>query len=107
MLSNKIEFAEVQYFFNTIINNTRNTLAVVALYSCLDEDLFNKSNWTVETVNEQRGNGLRVIDAKAVVSVIHMIIMFPMTPQMNTSSFGRKWAWIWHCYDFEELMGNP
>jgi hypothetical protein len=33
MLNNEIEFAEVQYFFNAVVNDRRITLALVALYS--------------------------------------------------------------------------
>jgi hypothetical protein len=40
MLANEIEFAEVQYFFNAIVNDARITLALVSLYSRPDEDLF-------------------------------------------------------------------
>lgn len=46
MLSNQIEFAEVQYFFNASVNNARRTLALVSLYSRPDEDFFRRSNWT-------------------------------------------------------------
>jgi hypothetical protein len=73
MLNNEIEFAEVQYFFNAVVNDRRITLALVALYSRPDEDLFKRSNWTVWSVTEQGQIGLRVIDAKAILSVVSVI----------------------------------
>lgn len=73
MLSNEIEFAEVQYFFNTIVNDERVTLALVSLYSRPDEDLFKQSNWTVWSVTEQGQLGLRVIDVKSILSVVSVI----------------------------------
>ena len=45
----------------------------MALYSRPDEDLFQQSNWTVWSVTEQGENGLRVIDAKAILSVVSVI----------------------------------
>jgi hypothetical protein len=73
MLSNEIEFAEVQYFFNAIVNDARITLVVVTLYSRPDEDLFKQLNWTVWSVTEQGESGLQVIDAKTILSVISVI----------------------------------
>jgi hypothetical protein len=73
MLSNEIEFAEVQYFFNAIVNDARITLALVALYSRPDEELFKQSNWTVWSVTEQGQSGLCVINAKSILSVISVI----------------------------------
>lgn len=72
-LSNEIEFAEVQYFFNATVNDARITLALVALYSRPDEDLFKQSNWTVWSVTEGGQSGLRVIDAKSILSVVSVI----------------------------------
>lgn len=45
----------------------------MSLYSRPDEDLFKESNWTVWSVTEQGENGLRVIDAKAILSVVSVI----------------------------------
>lgn len=73
MLKNEIEFAEVQYFFNAIVNDARITLALVSLYSRPDEDLFKESNWTVWSVTEQGQNGLQVIEAKNILSVVSVI----------------------------------
>ena len=73
MLNNEIEFAEVQYFFNAIVNKTRITLALMVLYTQPDEDLFKRLNWTVWSVTEQGQSGLWVIDAKAILSVISVI----------------------------------
>src|ERR1700679_542880 len=73
MHNNEIEFAEVQYFFNAVVNNAIITLALVALYSRPDEDLFKQSNWTVWSVTELGNDALRVIDAKAILSVVSVI----------------------------------
>jgi hypothetical protein len=73
MLANEIEFAEVQYFFNAIVNDARITLALVSLYSRPDEDLFKQSNWTVWSVTEQGQRGLRVVDAKSILAVVSVI----------------------------------
>jgi len=73
MLANEINFAEVQYFFNAMVNATRHTLVLVSLYSQPDEDLFKQSNWTVWSVTEGGQSGLRVIDAKSILAVVSVI----------------------------------
>ena len=74
MLSNQIEFAEVQYFFNASVNNARRTLALVSLYSRPDEDFFRRSNWTtVWSVTEGGPSSLQVIEAKSILSVVSVI----------------------------------
>ena len=83
MLANVIEFAEVQYFFNATVNDTRQTLALVSMYSRPDEDLFKRSNWTVWSVTEGGQNGLRVIDAKSILSVVSVI---PHNHHVNADS---------------------
>ena len=45
----------------------------MALYSPPDENLFKQSNWTVWSVTELGEGGLRVIDAKAILSVVSVI----------------------------------
>ena len=63
----------MKYFFNAMVNNTRRTLALVSVYSRPDEDLFKRSNWTVWSVTEGGQNGLQVIDAKSILSVVSVI----------------------------------
>ena len=100
MLCNKIEFAEIQYFFNATVNDTRHTLALMSLYSQPDEDIFRQSNWTVWSVTEGGQSGLRVIDAKSILSVVSVI---PHNHHVRADSsdecfFGSKWGWTWHCF---------
>ncbi|KAF8156679.1 hypothetical protein B0H34DRAFT_657824, partial [Crassisporium funariophilum] len=69
----QINFAKVQYFFNAIIGNKRQTLALVSVYSRPDNILFNQLCLTVWSVTEQGLDRYRVIQAKSILSVVSVI----------------------------------
>jgi hypothetical protein len=104
MLSNKIEFAEVQYFFNASVNNARRTLALVSLYSRPDEDLFRQSNWTVWSVTEGGPSSLQVIDAKSILSVVSVI---PHNHHVNADHSDKRF-FVWEQMGLDmALLSRP
>ncbi|KAF8074614.1 hypothetical protein FPV67DRAFT_1408292 [Lyophyllum atratum] len=69
-LNGKISFAEVLFFFNAEIGGTRHTLALVSRYGPRDETLFHESFFTVWSMAELGVEGLQVIPAKSILSVV-------------------------------------
>ena len=68
-----MEFAEVEFYFHAIINQELQHLALVSLLSCPDEDLFSESFHTVWSVTELGDEGLRVVNAKSILTVVAII----------------------------------
>ncbi|KAF8870455.1 hypothetical protein BD779DRAFT_1455409 [Infundibulicybe gibba] len=72
-LDAQIEFAEVEFYFTARIDGDRRVLALVRLFSRPDEVLFRQSYWTVWSVTELGNEGLRVVGAKDILSVVAII----------------------------------
>lgn len=84
-----IEFAQVQYFFNAQIGGTRRTLALILLYSRPDETLFHESFSTVWSMTELGAEGLRVVEAKTILST------FSAQPHDYQVNEGEKRIFVW------------
>lgn len=69
----KPSFAEVHFYFNGEIGNELVTLALVTLYSLPDKQLFKDSHWTVASVTHMERDGLCVVKAESIVSVVAVI----------------------------------
>ncbi|EDR02845.1 uncharacterized protein LACBIDRAFT_307984 [Laccaria bicolor S238N-H82] len=72
-LENRIEFAEVEFYFHAKINEETQHLALISLISRPDEDLFSESFHTVWSVTELGDDGLQVVNAKSILSVVAVI----------------------------------
>jgi hypothetical protein len=60
----------VQFYFNALISGLHCTLALVLLYSQPDADLLQESSWTVWSMKVLGNEGLQVVDAKSIISVV-------------------------------------
>lgn len=94
-LNGQIEFAQVQFFFNAQIGGLRRTLALISLYSRPDEALFTESYFTVWSMTELGADGLRVVEAKSILST------FSAQPHDHHVDEGDDRYFVW------EDMGLP
>ncbi|KAF8488463.1 hypothetical protein JB92DRAFT_2757315 [Gautieria morchelliformis] len=68
------EFTEVQFYFPVQIAEKTQILAVVQLFSRMDPILYEESQCTVYSVTElDDTDGLRLVDAKWILSVVAVI----------------------------------
>ena len=73
------EFAEVQYYFQMIINNEVRSLALESVYSPPDQDILSESYNTLWACTYQGDKGLKVVDVKSITAVI-LILPLPGGP---------------------------
>ena len=73
IVENICKYAEVGYFFAAERNGLQHTLALVRLYDDPDPDLLQLSYNTLKLCSFLGDNGLAVIDAKWIETVIGMI----------------------------------
>lgn len=85
----KVDFAEVQFYFHGVIDETRQALALVCLFSEPDPILLEASYQTVYSV-QKLASGLRVIDAKSIITVIAVI---PHDYKVNGDPEQRYFIW--------------
>jgi hypothetical protein len=67
------KLAEVQYFFQVVINGEEKTVALVSLYTSPDQEVWNKSNQTLWVCYRQGDRALKVIDVKTITAVVSMV----------------------------------
>jgi hypothetical protein len=68
-----IQFAEIYYFFQMVIDDTEKSLAMVSMYSPPHAGLLTLSFDTLWSCIYQGNSSLRVIDAKSITAVIAMV----------------------------------
>ncbi|KAF8968969.1 hypothetical protein BDZ97DRAFT_1635169, partial [Flammula alnicola] len=85
----KVDFAEVQFYFHGMINEERQPLALVSLFSEPDPALLQASYQTVYSV-QKLAHGLCVINAKSIIAVIAVI---PHNYQVNGDPEQRYFIW--------------
>ena len=71
-IAGRQEFAEVQYYFRIVVNNKERVLALVSIYSPTRPDIFKESHNTLWICTYQGDRALRVVDVKAITSVVAM-----------------------------------
>jgi hypothetical protein len=71
-IAGRQEFAEVQYYFQMIINNEVRSLALVSIYSPPDWDILSESYNTLWACMYQGDEGLKVVDVKSITAFILM-----------------------------------
>lgn len=71
-IAGRQEFAEVQYYFQMIINNEVRSLALVSVYSPPDRDILSESYNTLWACRYQGDEGLKAVDVKSITAVISM-----------------------------------
>jgi hypothetical protein len=67
------KLAEVQYFFQVVINGEEKTVALVSLYTSPDQEVWNESNQTLWVCYRQGDRALKVIDVKTITAVVSMV----------------------------------
>ncbi|KAF8592803.1 hypothetical protein K439DRAFT_1650261 [Ramaria rubella] len=68
-----IEYGEVMFYFCLELEGSRHGLALMSMYSRLDERLLQDSHWTVYSVAQLPEEiGLRVINATSILAVVLM-----------------------------------
>ena len=72
-VTGNLELAEIQYFFQLIINSKMQTLALVSVYSPVDRDLLKESYNTLWTCTYQGDQALKVIDVTMITAVIALL----------------------------------
>ena len=72
-MTGKLHFAEVRFYFRLNVDNKEKTLALVSVYSPPDAALLEMSSHTLWSCIYQDDVTLKVIDAKAIVSVVAMV----------------------------------
>ena len=88
LLAGIVEFAEVQFYFFGEINGERHSLALISLFSRPDQELFERSSWTLWSVTQLPHDcGLRVVQAKAIQAVVAII---PFTVRQGTTAAGSQ-----------------
>ena len=65
-----LHYGEVQYFFQANIHGDIRTLAVVSIYSPPDPELLQYSHKTIWAIRYLEDEGLDVIDAMSILSVV-------------------------------------
>ena len=88
-------FGEVRFFFRFHVLGVDRTLALVSLYSDIDRALFEQSYKTLAVYTYRGNDGLAVIDAKDIASVVSMQPL-PMTAEEARTAdakarYGNRW----------------
>ena len=71
---NTVFYSEVQFFFQATIYDNTQTLALVCDYSPPDLDLLCQSYKTLWMCRYQGAEGIRVVNAKNIHSVVAMVL---------------------------------
>jgi hypothetical protein len=66
------EFAEVQYYFQMVVNDKEKALALVSIYSPLDRDILKESYNTLWVCTYCGDQALKVVDVKSIMAVISL-----------------------------------
>lgn len=72
-LNGLTEFAEVLYYFRFKVNGEDRTLAMISLYGSPDHELYEDSYKTIWSVRPLGDLGVRVVEVKAIKSVVAMV----------------------------------
>jgi hypothetical protein len=72
-MSRELQFAEVQFYFGTMINDSEEAFALVSVFSAPDCDLLECSTGTLWSCKHQGDEGLSVIPASSIISVVAMV----------------------------------
>ncbi|KAH8097056.1 hypothetical protein BXZ70DRAFT_895310 [Cristinia sonorae] len=88
-------YGEIRFFFPFMVKGKRHSLALVSMYSDIDLQIFNDSHKTLAVCRYQGDEGLVVVDAHSVCSVISMQPL-PMTAEEESAMdaperFGNRW----------------
>jgi hypothetical protein len=67
-----IRFAEIYYYFRSVIGETEMSLAIVSLYSLPHKDLLESSYHTLLSCSYLGDTSLCVINVKSIMSVVAM-----------------------------------
>ncbi|KAF7329710.1 hypothetical protein MKEN_00234200 [Mycena kentingensis (nom. inval.)] len=66
-------YAEVQFFFQSDLEDEPKTLALVSVYSAPDTELLAESNKTLWVCKYRGDESLKIIDVRAIASVVAMV----------------------------------
>lgn len=86
-------FAEVLYYFQVEIHNTRHTLAMVCFFSAPDQGLLDKSLKTLIACKRGAPTELRAIDAHSICAVVSMPPLPLKTCEATLGTFNDD---VWH-----------
>jgi hypothetical protein len=71
-IAGKQEFAEVQYYFQMVVNDEEKALALVSIYSPPDRDILKESYNTLWVCTYRGDQALKVVDVKSIMAVISL-----------------------------------
>ncbi len=72
---------EVKYFFRLQFGDTVHTLALVSVFSPLDQELLELSHHAMYICHSSGIDALMVVDVKAITAVISMVLDFQVTAE--------------------------